>query len=574
MLCLLFVSACLIGCSCSDVTLEGMTDTLTTLAKQTMMQQLSTEERVRSAGHSGLKQVRFGKDGDRAYQTNSHVGTSGTASMHEHADHYKTVGLGEFMAVMNGVEFRTRHNDYQLFAPSKTSTLYKAVEEIEYPEVPPEVLQYQDVQEQTLEMQKWFQAWASQDYSVRDYRKYFKPLLCYLEATWTESSSGQVEEPFDSDRHHLDSQTWWDMQEKIRWYAYTGGKDKNENLAFLPTKIFSVNASTAQPHLSQWNYRILCHKIKEDVPLRDIRYRDDLHARLTAKKSLQDMEDSKKARFDLDNFGNPGDRKAFRWSYLESLMNQIPGMDNYPAYIDDNTYGHKYQDPFFQDLNAGYYHSWFRYAFKDAMGLGFGHRSFSDRHLFFAFNRRPEITPRTVRYCDGPWYKPTECKTNVARVSYAIPLELVWTTPLQTWNPYNIQFKTDNRKYTQDVETKTRKGGFSKATAFNGNDRWHFYRTPQTFFTTLQSEEEVDAADTAFDVAGVLDNRGEVRNVTASGIRIFLPKIPGIERRLRQRYPVFPVHEEGSTVYKEAKALEEIIMDMKRYTEMFLVKPN
>ena len=35
------------------------------------------------------------------------------------------------------------------------------------------------------------------------------------------------------------------------------------------------------------------------------------------------MEDSKKARFDLDNFGNPGDRKAFRWSYLESLMNQV-----------------------------------------------------------------------------------------------------------------------------------------------------------------------------------------------------------------------------------------------------------
>lgn len=47
--------------------------------------------------------------------------------------------MGEMVAVLNGVEFRTRHNDYKLRMPSTTSTEYGATEEIPYPEVPPEV---------------------------------------------------------------------------------------------------------------------------------------------------------------------------------------------------------------------------------------------------------------------------------------------------------------------------------------------------------------------------------------------------------------------------------------------------
>jgi len=30
------------------------------------------------------------------------------------------------------------------------------------------------------------------------------------------------------------------------------------------------------------------------------------------------------------------------------------------------------------------------------------------------------------------------------RVSYAIPLEIIYTTPLQTWNPYNLTFFNGN----------------------------------------------------------------------------------------------------------------------------------
>ena len=63
----------------------------------------------------------------------------------------------------------------------------------------------------------------------------------------------------------------------------------------------------------------------------------------------------------------------------------------------------------------------------------------------------------------------------------------------------------------------------------------------------------------------------QVRHVTASGIRIFTPDIPGVGK-LRIRYPVMPFHEEGNNIYKNLMALQEITMDMSAYTRM-LEKP-
>ena len=59
--------------------------------------------------------------------------------------------MGEFIAVLNGVEFRTRHNDYRLFMPSTTSNAYHAKENVPFPQVPPEVLQYTEVDDQVRE---------------------------------------------------------------------------------------------------------------------------------------------------------------------------------------------------------------------------------------------------------------------------------------------------------------------------------------------------------------------------------------------------------------------------------------
>lgn len=60
--------------------------------------------------------------------------------MHVHANYKQLVGMGEFIAVLNGVEFRTRHNDYKLKMPSTTSTEYGATEDIPLPPVPDEVM--------------------------------------------------------------------------------------------------------------------------------------------------------------------------------------------------------------------------------------------------------------------------------------------------------------------------------------------------------------------------------------------------------------------------------------------------
>lgn len=61
------------------------------------------------------------------------------ASIHEHSNYIGTVGMGELLAVLNGVEFRTRHNDYKMRMPSRTSKDYGATEDIPYPAVPPQV---------------------------------------------------------------------------------------------------------------------------------------------------------------------------------------------------------------------------------------------------------------------------------------------------------------------------------------------------------------------------------------------------------------------------------------------------
>ena len=54
----------------------------------------------------------------------------------------------------------------------------------------------------------------------------------------------------------------------------------------------------------------------------------------------------------------------------------------------------------------------------------------------------------------------------------------------------------------------------------------------------------------------------------ASGIRIFFPPINGVGV-LRQRYPIMPVHGEGSAVWKELEAMKDLLMNSKTYFYMY-----
>ena len=114
-----------------------------------------------------------------------------------------------------------------------------------------------------------------------------------------------------------------------------------------------------------------------------------------------------------------------------------------------------------------------------------------------------------------------------------------------------------------------RNGGVTKRNAFNGTNSKTYYITPDEFFSG--AETQTNAADTTRGSVGVLDPTREVRSVRASGTRIFLPNIPGVGI-LRQRYPIFPIHAEGSTVWKELEATKEFLMKSNTHSRLFREK--
>ena len=166
--------------------------------------------------------------------------------------------------------------------------------------------------------------------------------------------------------------------------------------------------------------------------------------------------------------------------------------------------------------------------------------------------------------------KDQQCKDYLQKWSYAIPLEIIYLTPLNKWNPYNLTHKGNARSQLgKTVNANGRNGGLTKRTAFNGTNSKIYYITPDEFFSG--SETQKDAADTTRGSVGVLDPTGEVRSVRASGIRIFLPNIPGVGI-LRQRYPIFPIHAEGSTVWKELEATKDFLMQSNTHARLFREK--
>ena len=138
-----------------------------------------------------------------------------------------------------------------------------------------------------------------------------------------------------------------------------------------------------------------------------------------------------------------------------------------------------------------------------------------------------------LNVCKGRGKKKT-CTKYQQKVSYAIPLEIIYLTPLHKWNPYNITYKGEQRSdLGKTVTANGRNGGKTKDKAYDGVNSRIYYITPNAFFAG--TETHVDAADTTRGAVGVLDPTGEVGTVRASGTRIFLPNIPGVGI-LRQRY--------------------------------------
>lgn len=76
-----------------------------------------------------------------------------------------------------------------------------------------------------------------------------------------------------------------------------------------------------------------------------------------------------------------------------------------------------------------------------------------------------------------------------------------------------------------------------------------------------------DAADTAKNVVGVLDGKGNVRQCRASGHWIHFPKIAGIENKVRQRYPIAPLHVSKDYAVQQVFALKHTLQSYSKLLE-------
>lgn len=255
------------------------------------------------------------------------------------------------------------------------------------------------------------------------------------------------------------------------------------------------------------------------------------------------------------NFHHRWDLSIKSFFMRDFIMQDIPGRDNQKVDLNETSYGGVWFNGGYTKekvLNVGKYH----HRYKPQMSRFAPMMGFSDINAYFAETTQEDVVP--VVLVD-------QNKEIVKRTTWAIPLEIVYLTPLLSWNPYNITHIPDKPWVIRD----NRHGGFTPDTAYDG---WHdelFYRTPIEFFAG-------DDLDYAFaKKVGVLDSRGILRNVTASGTRVFLPNIPYVGV-VRTRYPIVPVHGESSPPWKELNALKRVVKDMHKYSEILyqkLVKP-
>lgn len=536
------------------------------LARQLMLQQLYVEEKTRSDGDSGIKQLRMRTDGDKTYDTDSFVGRS-VAAVHDHSNLERTVGLGEMTAVLNGLEFRTRHNDYKLRMPVHNNT-YHAMEDIPFPPVPPSVLAKHGMEAQAAELREYFKAWADSNVTHRDYRPYFKANLCIMEGAWTLDK--HIDEPFSSDRHAIDASSWFDLQEKVRYTSNTGDRLNTQNLAYLPTTI--TNITDGVPEFAQWNYRIMCHPLKAQVNMSQMVPIDDFAHRLAYKRDMDGYQKTRMVRYALDD--NADKNSFYQWGQMDDWMYEIPGKDNYGAHKVDDVFGlPKLTLDMSEHINVAHYHRRWKVGAHDAMGDTIGHRGYKDRTLWVAENSQSRIAKTHIHHCYRSAISHKHVCDNVdKRVSYAFPLELVFTTPLQTWNPYNIENKGKfNKPEAVSVSANGRTGGTTLDKAYNGTHSKSYYYTPVEFFQG--AEVAHDPADTTKAATGVLDRQGNLRLLKSSGIRTVLPNIGGVGS-LRTRYPLMPVTHEGTAVWKEMEAVRDVVMDLEGHTKYMKTVPD
>ena len=189
----------------------------------------------------------------------------------------------------------------------------------------------------------------------------------------------------------------------------------------------------------------------------------------------------------------------------------MPGKDNYPGSLTDEAFDLSVLnlDPEHagKTLNVARYHRWFKVGAKGAMGTSIRHRGYADENLFMAMTTQPKVAGMTLHTCKKLNNNKKICGFLNQKWSYAIPLEIIFLTPLSKWNPHDIEYKGDAKSTLgQTVEANGRNGGKTEKKAFDGIHSRKFYQTPVEFFSGV--EVAPDAADTTQNSVGVLNRKG------------------------------------------------------------------
>ena len=476
------------------------------------------------------------------------------------------LGMRQATYLVNGYTFETATSAYKLRQPNHNSSkLYETVD-IPLPGVPDSVTNQPNITKQIEEMLEYFWAFRNQDETHRQYKPYFKPNLCYMEFMFTKNLESINQDDFD-DWHFLDAEKFDEMSSKKRFQSFTGRRDIIEAVAALPFGWRSKNeVDGIKIKREQMMYRMLCQPLT-DFSFFTLRWRDDLRHRLDNKMDFGTYFTSPAARF--VPAGNPlrslNQHEGYKYGDFDGKMYTITGLDNDPKtfrkndVLDVTAYDMSPSNTGNVLNHVGAVRT-FSVILKGAMGETIRYSSMSDKTLFIALNNQSRIPGITFRECTNE-----NCTLRSEweiKVSYIMPLEIVYTNPLINWNPYNISHFDDIDHVTGNGARDGSLTDQSKAFLGSHEDLW--YRTPAEFFGGSDSIK-MTTRDIWRGLVGIKVGN-DIKIVGPSGNSMFIPTRIG---PVRCRFPILSQADEGGAERQYIDALTDLVIERKRYEDIF-----
>lgn len=495
----------------------------------------------RTQGQSGVIMGRqYGFGGDASYHRPSAVSFS-ALGVHDHPNYPYMSGLPELHAVVNGYRVNMRHVDYRWYRP--IAGAYLEVDEPTPPTVPASVTAQPTPEDQVNEMREYLRAFARKDHTIRDYRDHFDVYLSYLEVWFEEFKGDALHDTAHSFRHQLDDDSLKEMIQKYITLNASGLKPRFENSSFMPGFIRSVDRE-GRPQFSVLRYRVGAVRIGSyrDYPVHNmVSLVDDPVTRVRKDTTDDKLIGNRLGRFRVNHaIGDDAMSVRYGPSQLDALMSMIPGLDGdganiSEAYVDTNDLGENFTQRLMQYdttnlLNDAYYNRFYSFEHSGAAGRRDYRRGFNDPTLFVASTTKTEVT--SVPGMGGNH-----------RFSWAVPMELMVTSPIAGWNPYGVS-----------IGGSITGNGNTAGTALSGaKDTGKWFMCPASLFTGDNSPS--DPADTSLE-RWVKDDTNTPRLMAGSGVYVFLPGIAN-EPPMRMRYPIAPIHHEGSFEFGHMEAVRK-----------------